>query len=161
MLEVTTEGPVQYVKLNRPEVRNAFNDELIAALTETFHKVGPPIRAVVLSGEGKAFCAGGDLEWMRKAAAYSEDQNYEDALKLAGLFKSIAECSAVVIAKVHGLLIDRLRRGELGLRVLHARLVGEAFQIKAGNNEDHKLASILVSQMRGLEFLGSGAVVLK
>ena len=102
MLEVTASGPVLYVKLNRPEVRNAFNDELIGALTTTFLKLGPSFRAVVLSGEGKSFCAGGDLEWMRKAAAYEEEENYEDALKLANLFKSIANCPAVVIARVQG-----------------------------------------------------------
>src|SRR2546423_6206805 len=102
MLEVTASGPVLYVKLNRPEVRNAFNDELIAALTTTFLKVGPESRAVVLSGEGKSFCAGGDLEWMKKAAAYSEEENYQDALKLAHLFQAVAECPAVVISKVHG-----------------------------------------------------------
>jgi len=102
MLEVKTDGPVQYVALNRPEVRNAFNDELIAALTDTFHQVPVDVRAVVLSGNGKGFCAGGDLEWMRKAAAYSEEENYQDALKLANLFQAIAECPAVTITKVHG-----------------------------------------------------------
>jgi len=102
MILVKTEGPVCYVTLNRPEVRNAFNDELIAELTRVFSSMDSSVRAVVLAGEGKSFCAGGDLEWMRRAATYSEEQNYEDALKLAGLFKSIAECPAVVIAKVHG-----------------------------------------------------------
>lgn len=101
MLDIKADGPVLNVKLNRPEVRNAFNDELIASLTEAFHKVGDR-RVVILSGEGKSFCAGGDLEWMRKAAAYSEEENYQDALKLANLFKAIAECPAVVIARVHG-----------------------------------------------------------
>lgn len=102
MLKVESNGPVLNVTLNRPEVRNAFNDELIAALSETFSSVPDGTRVVVLSGEGKAFCAGGDLEWMRKAAAYTEEQNYQDALKLAGLFKSIAHCPAAVIAKIHG-----------------------------------------------------------
>lgn len=102
MLDVHSAGPVLHIKINRPEVRNAFNDELIAALTTTFHKVGPETRAVVLTGEGKAFCAGGDLEWMRKAAAYNEEENYEDALRLAKLFQTIAECPAVVIARVNG-----------------------------------------------------------
>lgn len=102
MLRVEPAGPVLKVVLNRPEVRNAFNDELIAALTDVFSGIGPATRAVVVSGEGKSFCAGGDLEWMRKAAAYTEEQNYQDALKLAHLFRSIAECPAVVIAKVHG-----------------------------------------------------------
>ncbi|HZH97835.1 MAG TPA: enoyl-CoA hydratase-related protein [Fimbriimonadaceae bacterium] len=101
MLEITS-GPVTRITLNRPEVRNAFNDELIAELTSAFAGLGAEVRAVVLSGHGKAFCAGGDLEWMRKAAEYSEDENYEDALKLAALFRTIATSHAVVIAKVHG-----------------------------------------------------------
>jgi len=102
MLEVTASGPLLNIKLNRPEVRNAFNDELIATLTTAFLKVGPETRAVVLTGEGKAFCAGGDLEWMHKAAAYEEEENYQDALKLSNLFHSIANCPAVVIARVNG-----------------------------------------------------------
>lgn len=102
MLLTRSEGPVFFVTLNRPEVRNAFNDELIALLTRTFQDLPEGTRAVVVSGEGKGFCAGGDLEWMRKAAAYTEQQNFEDAMKLAGLFRAVAECPAVVIAKVHG-----------------------------------------------------------
>lgn len=102
MLRIEDDGPIRRLTLNRPEVRNAFNDELIAALTAAFAKLPAGTRAVVLKGEGKAFCAGGDLEWMRKAAAYSEQQNYEDAMRLAGLFRAIAESPAVVIAAVHG-----------------------------------------------------------
>lgn len=102
MIHVKTEGPVCYVTLNRPEVRNAFNDELIAKLTAAFESLDPKVRAVVLAGEGKSFCAGGDLEWMKRAASYTQEENYEDALKLANLFKIIAECKPVVIAKVHG-----------------------------------------------------------
>jgi methylglutaconyl-CoA hydratase len=101
MLNVSP-GVVARITLARPEVRNAFNDELILALTDAFHHLDPSTRAVILSGEGKAFCAGGDLEWMRKAASYTEEQNYEDALKLAGLFAAISQCHAVVIARVHG-----------------------------------------------------------
>ncbi|MBX3119432.1 MAG: enoyl-CoA hydratase/isomerase family protein [Fimbriimonadaceae bacterium] len=102
MLNAESRGPVLYVTLNRPEVRNAFNDELISKLTDVFSGVGSETRVVVMSGEGKSFCAGGDLEWMRKAAAYTEEQNYQDAVKLGKLFESIANCPAVVIAKVHG-----------------------------------------------------------
>lgn len=102
MLRVEPSGSVLYVTLARPDVRNAFNDELIGALTDTFQSVAPATRVVVLAGEGKAFCAGGDLEWMRKAAGYSEEQNLADAMKLAGLFRSIAECPALVVARVHG-----------------------------------------------------------
>lgn len=90
------------VILNRPEVRNAFNDELIAELTNTFSNIPGHVRVIEISGEGKAFCAGGDLEWMKKASTYSEAENIRDAVKLAGLFQSIATCPALVIAKVHG-----------------------------------------------------------
>lgn len=102
MLSIWREGSVLHVRINRPEVRNAFNDELIAALTQTFLEIQPDVRAVVLGGEGKAFCAGGDLDWMRRAASYSEEENYQDALKLGALFGSIAGCRAPVIARVHG-----------------------------------------------------------
>jgi enoyl-CoA hydratase/carnithine racemase len=102
MLQVKAEGPVLRMTLNRPEVRNAFNDVLIAELTRAFAQLGSDVRAVVLAGEGTAFCAGGDLEWMRKAAAYSEEENYEDARNLARLFRAIVDCPAVVISRVHG-----------------------------------------------------------
>jgi methylglutaconyl-CoA hydratase len=102
MLRVEAYGEVTRMVLDRPEVRNAFNDELIARLKGAFEDLDPATRVVVLSGEGQAFCAGGDLEWMRKAAGYSEEENYRDALKLAHLFEAIAGSHAVVIAKVHG-----------------------------------------------------------
>lgn len=102
MLKVETKGPVLNLTLNRPEVRNAINDELIAALTQALVDVPAGIRVIVIRGEGQGFCAGGDLEWMRKAAAYTEEQNYQDALKVAGLFGAVTECPAVVMALVHG-----------------------------------------------------------
>jgi methylglutaconyl-CoA hydratase len=102
MVRMERFGPVLRITLDRPDVHNAFNDELIARLFDAFSNLENEVRAIVLSGEGKSFSAGGDLEWMRKAASYTEDQNYEDALKLAKLFRSIAYCPAVVIAKVHG-----------------------------------------------------------
>jgi enoyl-CoA hydratase/carnithine racemase len=102
MLDVRSEGSVLRITLARPEVRNAFNDELIARLTEAFTHLPDGTRVVVLSGEGKAFCAGGDLEWMRRAAAYTHDENVADALKLAGLFEAVASSSALTLARVHG-----------------------------------------------------------
>lgn len=102
MLKVESDGPIQRVTLNRPEVRNAFDDEVIAALTEAFAGLPPGTRAVVLAAEGDAFCAGGDLQWMRKAAGYSEAENVADALRLAGLFQAIVESPALVIARVNG-----------------------------------------------------------
>ncbi len=102
MLKVEHDGSVLRVSLNRPEVRNALNDELIAAITELFTTISSTVRVVVLSGEGNAFCAGGDLEWMRKAAAYTDAENVADALKVSKMFSSIRDCPAVTIASVHG-----------------------------------------------------------
>lgn len=103
MLRVEPDGPLLRVTLNRPEVRNAFNDEVIAQLYTVFTEVRTGgIRAVILAGEGDAFCAGGDLQWMRKAAEFTEEQNYEDALKLARLFEAMVNCPAVIIARVQG-----------------------------------------------------------
>jgi enoyl-CoA hydratase/carnithine racemase len=101
MLDITP-GIVTRIHLNRPEVRNAFNDKLISELASAFSQVPAEARAVIISGEGSAFCAGGDLEWMRKAAEYSHEENQRDALKLARLFRSITECKAVTIARVIG-----------------------------------------------------------
>ena len=96
----TIEGDILHISLNRPEVRNAFNAEMIAEITETFSAVSQ--RAVVLSGEGKSFCAGGDLEWMRGSIDYTEEQNLADARCLAEMFTAIDTCPCPVIGKVHG-----------------------------------------------------------
>ncbi|MDI9640879.1 enoyl-CoA hydratase-related protein [Geitlerinema splendidum] len=88
--------------MDRPEVRNAFNDELINRLRHYFQSLPDTIRVVLLDGEGNTFSAGGDLNWMRAAANYTEAENEADALKLAELFQAIVSCHAVVIAKVHG-----------------------------------------------------------
>lgn len=102
MLCVERQGSVRRITLDRPEVRNAFNAELIAALTQAFLEIGDEVRAVVLAGNGPAFCAGGDLNWMRSAAAQSEDENRTDARRLAGLFAAVRACPAAVVVAVHG-----------------------------------------------------------
>jgi len=75
------------VWLNRPDVRNAFNDSVIAELTEAFQLLGQDndLRAIVLSAHGKAFCAGADLNWMRAMSGYSWEENRADAQKLADM----------------------------------------------------------------------------
>jgi methylglutaconyl-CoA hydratase len=95
---------VAEVSLNRPEVHNAFNETLIAELTDTFRDLAAndKVRVVVLSGEGKSFCAGADLNWMSKMKNYSMEQNIEDSRKLADMFHTINECPKAVIGKVHG-----------------------------------------------------------
>lgn len=102
MLKSERRGPVLHLTLDRPELRNAFNDELIAALDAEFRNVDEGVRAVALTGNGPAFCAGGDLEWMRKAAAYTREENERDARRLAALFEAIVSCPAVVVAAVRG-----------------------------------------------------------
>lgn len=90
--------------LNRPDVRNAFNDELIAELTRAFEAISADadVRVVVLGGHGKAFCAGADLNWMRAMSGYSWDQNRDDAQKLADMLWTLYQCPVPVIGRVHG-----------------------------------------------------------
>lgn len=102
MLKWDLSNAVLRVTLDRPDVRNAFNDELIARLTQVVNEAPKETRVIVLQGEGKSFSAGGDLEWMKRAADYSEDQNTKDALKLGALFQSIADSRALVVSRVHG-----------------------------------------------------------
>lgn len=88
--------------LNRPDVRNALDDNLIARLTEAFRSIGEDVRAVVLRGEGKAFCAGGDIGWMQRSINFTEEENLADAKALGDLFLAIDECPCPVIGQVHG-----------------------------------------------------------
>ena len=92
------------VTLNRPEVRNAMNDRMISELTETFREVGKQshLRLVILRGNGKSFCAGADLNYMKSIAEYGYEENEKDAQKLAALFKAIYDCPVPTLAVVHG-----------------------------------------------------------
>ena len=103
-LQIRREKAVEYVVLNRPEVRNAFNEELIAELTAWGAEAGKDaqLRAVVISGAGPAFCAGGDLTWMSKMATYSHDENIRDATGAARMFAALDGLPMPVIARVHG-----------------------------------------------------------
>ncbi|WP_321815111.1 MULTISPECIES: enoyl-CoA hydratase/isomerase family protein [unclassified Paraburkholderia] len=103
-LTVEFAGHVATVTLNRPDVRNAFNEAMIADITATFTALGArnDVRAIVLAGNGKAFCAGADLNWMRKMAGYSNEENHADALRLAQMLSAIYRCPKPVIARVHG-----------------------------------------------------------
>ncbi len=95
---------VAEVWLNRPEVRNAFNDGVIAALTEAFARLNQDadLRVVVLAGHGKAFCAGADLNWMRAMADYSWDENRADAGKLAEMLWTLDQCPVPIVGRIHG-----------------------------------------------------------
>jgi methylglutaconyl-CoA hydratase len=95
---------VAEVWLNRPDLRNAFNEDLIQGLTRSFAGFAedPALRVVVLAGRGKAFCAGADLGWMRAMADNDWDRNQADAAKLADLLWTIHRCPVPVVARIHG-----------------------------------------------------------
>ncbi len=95
---------VATVTLNRPELHNAFNDELILELISCFNQldIDDSIRLVVLTGEGKSFCAGADLNWMKRMKNYSFEENVKDSQQLAQLFSVINRFAKPVIAKVNG-----------------------------------------------------------
>ena len=103
-LEITVTGKVATITLNRPDVRNAFNETAIADLTMAFDEVSQDadVRAIVLAANGPAFCAGADLNWMKKMAGYSHSENAEDAEKLADMLRTIYLCTKPVVAKVQG-----------------------------------------------------------
>jgi methylglutaconyl-CoA hydratase len=103
-LEVTVENRVAKVFLNRPEVRNAFNDGVITELAETFTRLGqdPGVRVIVLGGHGKAFCAGADLNWMKSMAGYGWEDNRADATRLAEMLWAIYSCPLPVVGRLHG-----------------------------------------------------------
>ena len=103
-LQVARDGAVTRLFLDRPDVRNAFNGELVRALRSTFEAIGadPDVRAVVVGGHGKAFCAGADLAFMREAAAYTREQNEADAMVMAEMLSVVDRCPVPVVARVHG-----------------------------------------------------------
>jgi methylglutaconyl-CoA hydratase len=102
-LVVSQTGPVVTVTLNRPEVRNALNEELIAELAAWAGRAeASGARVAVLAGAGKAFCAGADLEWMSKMAAYSHAENVEDARRAAALFHALNELPLPLVGRIHG-----------------------------------------------------------
>lgn len=96
-----------WINLDRPEVRNALNPELISELTEAFDWLDSrdDIRVIILKGNGKCFCAGADLEYMKDMARYSYPQNLADAERLSKLFQTIYFCNKAVIVCVHGACI--------------------------------------------------------
>src|SRR5262245_49131958 len=103
-LLVQSDGPIVRVTLNRPDVRNAFNEELIAELTAWAESVRTdgPARVAVLSGAGKVFCAGADLTWMSKMVAYSREENIRDARAMARMFEVLDALAIPLIGRIHG-----------------------------------------------------------
>jgi methylglutaconyl-CoA hydratase len=103
-LTIRYEGHRATITLTQPEVRNAFSDEVIAEITAAVLEVGAraDVRAVVLAAEGPAFCAGANLNWMRRMADYTREENMADAGKLAEMLRVIYECPKPTIARVQG-----------------------------------------------------------
>ncbi len=103
-LTVERRGFAAYVTLNRPEVHNAFNEALISELRDAFTRLSDAddIRAVVLQGAGRSFCAGADLNWMRASLDFTHEQNVADALRMADMFRTIDNCRHPVIGRIHG-----------------------------------------------------------
>jgi methylglutaconyl-CoA hydratase len=103
-IEVEQRGAARWLWLNRPEVRNAFNDALVADIANAFADVeaAPDTRVVVVASRGPAFCAGADLNWMRSMASFSHADNHADALKVARMFHAVHSCSRPVVGRVQG-----------------------------------------------------------
>lgn len=103
-LLISTDNQIATITLNRPDVRNAFNDVLISELTKAITQASQndSIRLIVLKGSGKAFCAGGDLNWMKASVAASHDDNLRDASHLSHMLQALYKAPKPVIACVHG-----------------------------------------------------------
>jgi methylglutaconyl-CoA hydratase len=129
LLRVARSGPgdvVARVTLNRPEVHNAFNAELIGELRALFRRLADEpadsLRAVVLAGDGPSFCAGADVNWMRASLGLSREQNEQDAMVMAEMFDAIDRCPVPVVARVHGAALG----GGMGLCAVSDLVIAEA-----------------------------------
>lgn len=103
-LDVESRNGVTTVSLNRPDVYNAFNELQVAELTECFSQVSEDntVYAVVLTGNGRHFCAGADLKWMQKVASFTRGENYEGAKKMAHMYHTINTCTKPVVGRING-----------------------------------------------------------
>jgi methylglutaconyl-CoA hydratase len=103
-IQITQQGAVLTLTLNRPDMRNAFNDEVVAELTQAFQDAASraDVRAVVLAAVGPAFCAGADLNWMRRMADNTRAENLADAAALAEMLRVMYECPKPTVARVQG-----------------------------------------------------------
>lgn len=102
-VKIDVQNNIQWVRLNRPEKRNAFHPEMIAELTQIFKKAAKSdLRAIVLTGEGESFCSGGDLEWMKAMADYTLKENQRDSENLYDMYETARICPIPVIGQIHG-----------------------------------------------------------
>ncbi len=104
MLDLKIEKDIATITMNRPEVHNAFNDEMIDLFLEAQKEIrnNIAVRLVILKAEGKSFCAGADLNWMKKMVDYSIEENVQDSLKLAALFEGFENLDSPIIGLIHG-----------------------------------------------------------
>jgi methylglutaconyl-CoA hydratase len=104
VLKVTWSGPLATVTMNRPDSHHALNADLIGELTRCFEEMSNDerVRVIVLGGEGRSFCAGADVGYMRETASFSYEENLDDARRLAMMYWTMDECPKPVVAKVHG-----------------------------------------------------------
>ncbi len=104
ILRLSRENGIALVTLARPDVRNAFNADLISQMRVTFDQLAEDasVRAVLLAGDGPVFCGGADVHWMRAALGLSYDENVADAEAMSDMFRAIDRCPKPVIARVHG-----------------------------------------------------------
>jgi len=106
-VSVACKGSVATVVLNRPDLHNAFNEIVMRDLTEAFATTGSrgDVRSLILRSEGKSFCAGADVHWMKRMVDYSFEENVQDANLLATMLRTIRECPKPVVARIHGAAI--------------------------------------------------------
>src|SRR5215510_3191096 len=104
MLKTEIHNSLAFVILDRPDIHNAFNDELVQQVTAAFAELGrrDDVRVIVLRANGKSFSAGADLKWMKRMVEYSHEENVADARAVGRMFLAIAKCPKPVIARVHG-----------------------------------------------------------
>ena len=110
-IEIKKTNSIFNITLNRPDVRNAFNPEMIKELTWAFGNISSDIRLIVLRGSGKVFCSGADLDWMRSMVNFTLEENRNDSIALYEMFKTMQDCQLPIITIVQGAAIG----GALGL----------------------------------------------
>jgi methylglutaconyl-CoA hydratase len=123
-LDIRREGPVEHLTLNRPEVRNAFDEHMIDELTRWAMDVGNDdrVRVAVVSGAGKAFCAGADVTWMSRMVAYTHEENVRDASSAARMYSALDRLPVALIGRIHGAAIG----GGAGLAAVCDIVVAES-----------------------------------
>ncbi|HLY11286.1 MAG TPA: enoyl-CoA hydratase-related protein, partial [Planctomycetota bacterium] len=105
LLKTVSSGGLQTLLLARPEVRNALNGPLIAELTAAFTALPGTAKAVLLAGEGPAFCSGADAEWMKRSRTFTREENERDAASLSALLQAVDDCPVPVVGRIHGVAL--------------------------------------------------------